>query len=620
MNISKTDRILIIVESPNKTKTITDILKKAGYTNARVLASKGHIMQLADDRNSWKNSGVWPSEDFKLNLQIADDKSSTVADLKQAAKNADIVMLASDPDREGHVISWSLLKFLQLDQSKCYRMVTHEITPKAVVHALENPIPFDDNMVSAGLSRLTLDKLIGYGLSPIARTYVGAKSVGRCQSAGLLLITNREKEIQEFKPETYYDLYLNFVKNKTKFKAKYVGDSRHVVDHLKSKAEVEAVVKSCISDFKIMDIAKREKLENPKPPFSTPTFQQEAASKLGLSVKSAQSCAQKLFEGIEVNHQHIGLVTYIRTDATDMSPEFIPDLKKYILKTYGSDSFRTPKVGKKAENAQEGHEALRCVDPSMTPEKLASYITDELLIKVYRLIWQRTIASAMPPATISETTYLINNNGNYFSLVSNELISPGFKAVYNYLDDNTEKESVVKETFKVDEVLKECELDGQEKSTKPPARYKEATFIKALEKSEIGRPSTYATILETILNDKRGYCKLENKEIVPTSLGMHLSEYLSRAFPDVISLTYTKEMEKDLDLVAEGKLTKSELLGTFFDNLTESMSKNTEGKDTGTDQKCPLCGASLILRRNKWGKLFYGCSTYPECRGIVNVK
>ena len=620
MNINKTDRILIIVESPNKTKTITDILKKAGYTNARVLASKGHIQQLADDANSWKNSGIWPDEDFRLNLRIAEDKHKTVSELTAAAQNADYIYLMSDGDREGHVIAWSLIQFLHLDTNKCYRAITHEITPKAVVAALENPIPFDTNMVNAGLSRLTLDKLIGYGLSPIARTYIGAKSVGRCQSAGLLLITNREKEIQDFKPETYYDLYLNFTKNKTKFKAKYVGDAKHTVDHLKTKAELDAVMNACIDDFKIIDIVKREKLENPKPPFSTPTFQQEAASKLGLSVKAAQSCAQKLFEGIEVNHQHIGLVTYIRTDATDMSPEFIPELKKYIVNTYGSEAFRTPKVGKKSENAQEGHEALRCVDPTMTPDKLASYISDELLIKVYRLIWQRTIAAAMPPATISETTYLINNNGNYFSLVSNELVSPGFKAVYSYTEEDAEKEITVKDTFKVNEVLKQCKLDGQEKATRPPARYKEATFIKALEKSEIGRPSTYATILENILNEKRGYCKLENKEIVPTQLGMHLSEYLTRAFPNIISLTYTKEMEKDLDLVAEGKLTKSELLNTFFTNLTESISKNTEGQQNLTDQICPLCGAPMILRRNKWGKLFYGCSKYPTCHGITNVK
>lgn len=225
----------------------------------------------------------------------------------------------------------------------------------------------------------------------------------------------------------------------------------------------------------------------------------------------------------------------------------------------------------------------------------------------------------MPPATFSETTYLINNNGNYFSLVSNELISPGYKSVYNYTEVQTEQDVVVKETFKLGETLKKCLLDLQEKTTKPPARFKEATFIKALEKSEIGRPSTYATILDTILNEKRGYCKLENKEIVPTSLGMNLSDYLARAFPDVISLSYTKDMEKDLDLIAEGKLTRTQLLTTFFTNLSEAMTKNTEGNQNSTDKLCPLCGAAMNVRRNKWGKLFYGCSRYPECRGILNV-
>lgn len=619
MIISKENKILIIVESPNKVQTIKSICSKAGFSNINVMASKGHVQQLADDSKSWKNSGIWPEHDFKLNLQVADDKQKIVSDLTVAAKNADIVYLMSDGDREGHVIAWSLIKFLNVDPTKCYRAVTHEITPKAVIHALENPIPFDDNMVNAGLARLTMDKLIGYGLSPIARNYIGARSVGRCQSAGLLLVTNREKEIQDFKPETYYDLYLNFYKAKTKFKAKYIGDVHHTVDHIKSKTEADAIMEHCSDTYTIMDISRREKQENPKPPFCTSTFQQEASSKLNLSVKAAQSCAQKLFEGIEVNHQHIGLVTYIRTDATDMSPEFIPELKKYILNTYGSEYFKTPKAGKKNENAQDGHEALRCVDPGMTPDKLASYVKDELLIKVYRLIWQRTIASAMPPAIYSETTYLINNNGNYFSLVSNELISPGFKAIYNYADDSTETDSTVKETFKINEALKKCSLDLQEKTTKPPARYKESTFIKALERSEIGRPSTYATILDTILTEKRGYCKLENKEIVPTSLGMNLSDYLSRAFPEVISLNYTKDMEKDLDLIAEGQLTKSQLLTDFYNNLTESISKNTENIMQDSSKSCPLCGSAMNLRRNKWGKLFYGCSRYPDCHGILNA-
>lgn len=619
--MTKTDKILIIVESPTKTTTIKEILQKAGYKHATVKASKGHIQQLADDKSSWKNSGVWPDENFRLNLVIDRDKTGLVAELANQAKLADAIFIASDGDREGEVIGWSLCRFLNLDMSKTFRMVMHEITPKAVVSALENPVPFNNNMVEAGLARLTLDKLIGYGLSPIARMYIGAKSVGRCQSAGLLLITERENEILNFKPEIYYDLYLNFTKNKTNFKAKYIGTSKGIVDHLYSKQDVNNVINLCTSDFKILDITKREKQENPKPPFSTPTFQQEASSKLGLSVKTAQSCAQKLFEGINVGGSHLGLVTYIRTDATDMSPEFIPTLRDYINQTFGPSTFTTPKVGKKQENAQEGHEALRCTDPNMTPEKLESYISDPMLIKVYRLIWQRTIASAMPPAVISETTYTIDNNGQYFSLVSNELISQGYKAIYNYNNDDVATDNtVVKETFKINEILKKCSLDGVEKSTKPKPRYKEATFIKELQQRGLGRPSTYSTILETILSPTRGYCTIENKELVPTKLGMRLSEYLARAFPDLISFDYTKEMEKDLDLIASGKLAKQDLLHDFYINLTESMSKNTEGVMSQEEVKCPKCGASMVLRRNKWGKMFYGCSQYPNCNGIVNTK
>ena len=615
-------KILIIVESPNKVSTISQILKKAGYSKAVVMASVGHIMELANG-GDYYNSGIDPNNDFELNLKVSADKYEVVNKLKTQAQAADLVYLMSDPDREGYVISWSLVKFLKLPKTKYRRAITHEITPKAVVNAIENPVPMDDNLVDAGLARLTLDKMVGFRLSPIAKTYIGAKSVGRCQSAGLKLIVEREQEIQNFKPEEYFDLYLHFAKNNAKFKAKYVGTDEAPIEHLKTKAEVALVKNACKNDYVIKNINKREKEEAPKPPFCTATFQQEVSSKLGLGVKDAMACAQKLFEGISLGGNHLALITYMRTDDTEMSPEFIPTLKAYIEKTYGKKSYVAPRKGKKQEGAQEGHECLRVIDPAMTPDLLAKHISNDLLLKVYRIIWQRTIAAALPNAKISETTYNIYNGKHKFALVSNELIDEGYRKVYNYKDDDdAEEENVlVKETFDKNEVLKNTKLEDVQKATKPKPRFTEATFIKELQKREIGRPSTYATIVETVLSPTRGYCTLDHKVIIPTERGIQLANFLDRAFSNIINLNYTKEMEKDLDKIAEGKMKKLDFLNGFYNDLEASINSNKElGTNNDETPSCPICGAPMIIRRSKFGKLFYGCSKYPTCRGLINVK
>ncbi len=441
----KNKKILVIVESPSKAEHIRDYLRKAGY-KVNVMASVGHIMSLADG-GSYYNSGVDPKNNFDLNLKVSEDKYKVVQQLKDQAKTADLVYLMSDPDREGFVISWSLVKFLKLPKTKYRRAVTHEITPKAVVKAIENPIPMDDNLVDAGLARMALDKMIGYRLSPIAKTYVGAKSVGRCQSVGLRLVADREKEIQNFVPETYFDLYVNFEKNKTKFKAKFAGNNTiGNVDHLNSQKEVDAIKANCTKDYVIEAIKKKEKEESPKPPFCTATFQQEASSKLGLKVKDAMAVAQKLFES--------GRITYIRSDDTTIAPEFIPTLQTYIESAYGKKAWTQPRVGKKQENAQEGHECLRITDPSLTPDEYNKLDANNLNQKVYKLIWQRTIAAALPNAKISETQYLIDNNGEKFILVSKEITSLGYREVYTYKDDDAKDDSgVVKETFTKGEKL-----------------------------------------------------------------------------------------------------------------------------------------------------------------------
>lgn len=613
----KDKSVLVICESPNKVSHIKEYLHKAGYTKTVVMASVGHISNIKDNKDSYKNTGIYPDKDFYVDFEVTDDKKEVVKKLKAYADNSDYVYIASDPDREGEAIGWSLRKFLNIPDSKARRMVTHEITPKAVVKAFENPVDFDNNLVDAAHARAIIDKLIGYSLSHIAKTYVGAKSVGRCQSPGLKILVDRELEIRNFKPETYYDIYLYFTKKKTNFKAKYVGLEGTLVDHLKDKMEVAAVFNQCDGGkYTIKDIIKHEKQESTKPPFNTPSFQQEANSKLGLSVKDAMSIAQDLFGN--------GFITYMRTDDTEMSEEFIPVLKDYIENNYGKKAYHEPKKGKKQDNTQAGHECLRITDPALTPEIFATKDPNTLHQKVYRMIWQRTIASALPSAIISETNYIINNGNHLFNMTSKEVIDEGYRKVYSYKDEDTkdEDDEIVKETFEKGEELKDTKLDMSEKQTQPRPRYKEATFVKELQKLEIGRPSTYATIVETILSQSRGYCGTDQKtkQMIPSELGITLTNFLDRNFNSIISLTYTKDMEADLDKIANGKLDKLTFLKTFLKNLEDAINANTEGKTKETDLVCPICGAPMVVRRNKWGKTFAGCSTYPKCTGIINLK
>ena len=613
MDDLKTKKILVICESPNKVSHIKEYLKKAGYS-VTVAASVGHIANIADDPKSYKNTGIYPEQNFKINYKVSEDKKEIVQKLTNLAKTADYIYIASDPDREGAQIGWSLLKFLKLPKEKCRRMITHEITPKAVVRAFENPVPFETTLVEAAQARGVIDKLIGYSLSGIARTYLGAKSVGRCQSAGLILVVERENEIQNFNPEVYYDLYVNFEKNKTAFKAKYVGTDKVPLVHLPNKTAVDQIKKDCTSEFVIKNIDKKERQESPKPPFCTATYQQEAASKLGLTVKDAMSVAQKLFEQ--------GAITYHRTDDETMSPEFLDTLHKYVDSAFGKKSFTTVRKSKKNDSAQEGHECLRVTDPSMTPTLFADTGANNLQCKAYKLIWQRTVASVLPNAVISETTYNIYNKEHKFNLVSKELVDQGYRVVYNYVDDDQkDDDGLVKETFAVGEKLLKTKLEDVKKETTPPPRFTEATFIKELQKRGIGRPSTFATIVETILSPSRGYCTLEGKSMVPTNKGIQLVNFLDRSFSDIVNVNYTKQMEEGLDKIAEGKEKKLDFLNEFYTGLEKTINESKEFGTTkaGETKTCPLCGKTLVLRRSKWGKLFYGCD-YPRCRYTENAQ
>ena len=613
-----TDKILIIVESPNKVKTISSILKKAGYINATVMASVGHIMSLGNGGPAY-NSGIYPKQKFRMNLAVPEDKQKVVNGIAAQAKTADKIFIMTDGDREGEIIAWSIIKFCKLPEEKCFRAITHEITPKALVEALEHPVAFNDNLVNAGLTRMMIDKLIGYGLSPLGKKYIGAKSIGRCQSVGLKLISDREAEIASFIPEIYYDLYLNFIKDNTPYRAKYAGYKDEVIEHFTKQADVDAVVSNCAATpFIVESVDKVEHQEASKLPFCTASFQQEAANKLGLRVKDAMSCAQKLFEGISIDGEHKGLITYMRTDSTEIAAEFIPELKQFVRTTYGSDKYIGPKKSKKKATDQDGHEALRVSDVNLTPDILATHINNNLLLKVYKLIWQRTVASVMPNALIGETIYTITNNGHKFVLSNKELLYAGYKAVYEF-DDNQNLSTPI--SFQLKEQLEHTDLEIAKKFTKPKARYTEASLVKELQQREIGRPSTYASIVETILSPTRGYAKLDEKHIVPTDRGMQLAEYCNRSFPTLINLNYTREMEETLDKIADGKTVWLDYMEIFYKNLQEIIESTNE---TGIapempEKECPNCGSPMVVRRSRFGRLFYGCSTYPKCNGIVGI-
>lgn len=603
----KNSNILVIVESPNKVAAITKYLKAAGYNKVIVSASVGHISSLKDSRTSYKNTGIFPEEDFRMNIAISDDKKEIIKKLSDLVKVSDYVFVMTDPDREGEAIAWSLIKFLALKPKKYFRAITHEITPKAIVKAIENPIELNEYLVDAAHARMALDKLVGYSISPIARNYVGAKSVGRCQSAALKIIVDREKEIINFTPETYYELYLDFMKNNVDFRAKYVGTDAEPVQNIKTLGEVKVIKHNCKSDFIVKSIEKKEKQESPKPPFTTVSYQQEVANTLGLKIKDAMSIAQKLFEH--------GRITYMRTDSTSISKEFLDDLQVYINKNYGN-VFTEPRKGKKSGTEQDGHECLRVTNIELTPEEYNKKDKNSLNQKVYKIIWQRTISSCLPNAKIFETNYNIYNGDYKFVFTSKELIYEGYKQIYK---NDKQDEELVKETFEVDEILFDCLLDDVKKETKPAPRYTEASLVAKLKDTGIGRPSTYAGIIDTVLSVSRGYAEIIDKKIVPTLRGRQLSEFLDRAFSNVINLDYTKKMEEQLDLIAENKLNKNVFLTNFYEELTNTISENIEEVER-EEKLCPICGAPMHIKRSRFGKLFYGCSQYPNCRGIIGMQ
>ena len=612
MEINKTDRYLMLVESPNKIKSISAILRELGYKNIVVQASVGHISRLNDSGDF--NLGIDPKT-FDMDLVISKDKKDVVHKLAEQVNFSKGVIIASDPDREGEAIAWSLKKFLKIADKDYVRITYHEITKPAIEAALKNASKIDNKLVEAAHTRNCLDKMVGYRLSPLAQQELRAKSVGRCQSAGLKLIVDREKEILNFKEETYYELYVNFEKNKTPFKAKFIGEDNNEYTKFKNKADCDKVALSCKGKpFIVSDITKKEISQSAPLPFTTSTLQQEASNKLGIGVKDVMSYAQKLFEGINVNGEHKALITYHRSDDATISSDFIPYIHDYIECNFGKQFIaKSNNKAKKNENIQAGHEAIRVIDLLMTPEKLSKYLSEPKLLKVYELIFKRTIASQMMPRKVSDTQYLIKNGKYNFSMSSKEEIFAGWRRVYSYEKEN---EEVIKETFIKGENLKKTSLEALEKKTTPPSRFTEATLIKTLDRLGIGRPSTYATIITTLLDPKRGYCEVQNKKMVPSELAFKLVDFLDKHFKELVSSEYTSHLENSLDEIAEGKLKRVDFLRTFYRNLENDINKVMPDIQ---EKICPECGSKLVVRRGRYG-MFLGCSNYPKCKHIENLK
>lgn len=620
MKIENNKKYLFIVESPNKVKTISSIFKQLSYNNINTVASAGHITRLADTGKF--NLGIDVDNNFEGKYEILDDKKQAINKLKELVKDVDCVILASDEDREGEAIAYHLMKELKIPQTKYQRVTYHSITKNAILEGIEHSRKIDMDLVNAALAREATDKIIGYRLTNIAKRNTGAKSVGRCQSAGLKILVEREKEIKAFESKTFYELYLKFNKENNEYLAKYIGTENNKVSEFDTKEAVDNVIKECeSSDYYVKSIVDRERKVNPKPPFITSTFQQECINKLGMSTEKATFCSQKLFEGIEINKEHKGLITYIRTDSSYINPEFVTELKDFVITNYGKEFYSPIKQAKKKATDQEAHEAIRVLDLSLTPKLLAQYVTDKDLLNVYTLIYNRTLASSMSSAIYNDTVYTINNKDNLFQMTLTQLVFSGFKSVYDYIEDDEDAE--LKCSLQEKEKLENPELQPIKKETKPPKRYSESSLIKKLEDLGIGRPSTYNTIIKTLKDNNRGFCDMQNKSFIPTELGINTSDFLDKSFPNIINLNYTAELETDLDKIAQGNLDRVSFLSAFYKNLEDSIAKvDPESNNFSGKNKevviCSRCGAPMQIKKGPYS-IFWGCTNYPRCKGTESI-
>ncbi|EOC99314.1 type I DNA topoisomerase [Caldisalinibacter kiritimatiensis] len=602
---------LVIVESPAKAKTIGKFLGK----NYKVKASVGHVRDLPKSK-----LGIDIENDFEPRYITIRGKGPVLKELKKEAKNVEKIYLATDPDREGEAISWHLAHILGLDESENFRIEFNEITKNAIKNAIKKPRKIDKDLVDAQQARRILDRLVGYKISPLLwRKVRKGLSAGRVQSVATKLICKREREIENFKPEEYWSLNVQLKKDKNKFEASFYGELNNGKEKkikLKDKQSVDKIIKQIKkSEFIVDEVKKGTKKRNPYPPYTTSNLQQDANKRLGFSTKKTMMIAQQLYEGIDIKGEGtVGLITYIRTDSVRISKEAMKNVNDFIVESYGeeySSGGRQFKKGKK--DVQDAHEAIRPTSVLRHPEKIKDSLKKDQY-KLYKLIWERFVASQMSPA-LYETLSLKTKAGNtIFKASGSKLAFDGFMKVYTI--KNKEKDINIPNLSK-GETVKLINTEPKQHFTQPPSRYTEASLVKTLEELGIGRPSTYAPTISTIIN--RGYVIIENKSLKPTELGFVVTDLLSEHFKDIISEEFTAYMESKLDEVETGDMEWKTIIRDFYDKFkvtletAENNISKVELKEEETDVKCEKCGRNMVIKHGRYGK-FLACPGYPECK------
>lgn len=603
---------LIIVESPAKANTI----KKFLGGNTKVVASMGHIRDLPKSK-----MGIDIEHDFEPEYINIRGKGDLIKSLKAEAKKAKKVFLATDPDREGEAIAWHLAYILQIPEDSTCRVTFNEITKNAVQNSIKNPRKIDMNLTNAQQARRVLDRIVGYKISPVLWKKVRrGLSAGRVQSVAVKLIVDREEEIENFIPEEYWNIFATLLDEKSNktFVAKLYGKNKKKIE-LHSKDEVDEILKEIeMGRYIVSEIKKGERKRTPAPPFTTSTMQQEASRKLGFTLKKTMSVAQGLYEGVKVEEKGtVGLITYMRTDSTRISDEARAAAKIEIEKQYGKEYYEN-RYYKTKQNSQDAHEGIRPTYIDLNPEKIKDSLSKDQY-KLYKLIYNRFLASQMQSAVYDTISANIDVNSYNFKATGQSLKFKGFMVLYVETQDNEtneDNESFVPDLKENQEVIKQ-KIESKQSFTEPPPRYTEASLVKALEEKGIGRPSTYSPTITTIL--ERRYIEKEKKQLVPTELGKVVNKLLTENFTDVINVEFTAKIEEEFDEIAEGKENWKQVIKEFygpFENEVEKVEKEIEHVELAeevSDVPCEKCGRMMVIKYGRYGK-FLACPGYPECK------
>ncbi|KQL58226.1 MULTISPECIES: type I DNA topoisomerase [Bacillaceae] len=607
---------LVIVESPAKAKTIGKYLGKK-YV---VKASMGHVRDLPKSQ-----MGVSVEENYEPRYITIRGKGPVLKELKTAAKKAKRIYLAADPDREGEAIAWHLAHSLNIDEHSDCRVVFNEITKNAIKDAFKQPRPINMDLVDAQQARRILDRLVGYNISPLLWKKVKkGLSAGRVQSVAVKLITDREKEIQSFVPEEYWSIQGQFSYGQEQFEARF-----HSINGNKETLSTEENVHHILdtlsgADFRIAEVKKRERKRNPVAPFTTSSLQQEAARKLNFRAKKTMLIAQQLYEGIDLGKQGtVGLITYMRTDSTRISDTAKQETFEYIQKNYGEEyTKKEVQKQKQDKKTQDAHEAIRPTSVMYEPKQMKEYLSRDQL-RLYRLVWERLVASEMAPAVMDTMTVDLENNGVIFRANGSKLKFPGFMKVYiEGNDDNKKEEDRLLPDLQENEMVEKQELNPNQHFTQPPPRYTEARLVKTLEELGIGRPSTYAPTLDTI--QRRGYVALDEKRFVPTELGEIVLDLIVEFFPEILDVEFTAKMEEDLDSIEDGRDNWIEIIDQFYKSfekrleVAEEQMEEVEIKDEPAGEDCEKCGHEMVYKMGRYGK-FMACSNFPDCRNTKAI-